>query len=450
MASVDRWVARLRARVRKAAVGRDDRRGVTADPVHRPPAGVEPGPARGSGDGPGDNPSGRHGGGCGDEPADEPGTRPVPAVATALGLPPGIVLLTAWAGCLLVVGWLALQVLRLLAAFSEVTVPLAISMLTTALAAPLVDLLERVGVRRRIGALVVVVGGLVALVLLLTLIGRQVASQFDELSRDVAEGVRRVQDWLQDGPLGLSDDQLGGFLDRLRDQLNSADAEVLQQTAAVGTTVGHVVAGFFIMVFATYFFCAQGATIWRWLVGLLPGAARAGVSSSGRVAWASLTAFVRATMLVALTDALGVGLTALLLGVPLALPLGVLVFLGAFVPIIGAAVSGIAAVLVALVAQGPAVAGLMLLAVVVVQQLESHVLQPFLMGRFVAVHPLGIILAIAVGLVAGGVVGALIAVPLVASGHAVGKHLRGVDPATAPATAPAAAAAAAAPPAVRR
>ena len=103
----------------------------------------------------------------------------------------------------------------------------------------------------------------------------------------------------------------------------------------------------------------------------------------------SLTAFVRATVLVAFTDALGIAVAALLLGVPLALPLGVLVFLGAFVPIVGAAVSGSVAVLVALVAQGPVIALVMLAAVVVVQQLESHVLQPFLMGRLVAVHPLG-------------------------------------------------------------
>ncbi len=346
-----------------------------------------------------------------------------PALAATLGLPPALVVFTGWALCLLVIGWLLTEVIRLLGRFSEVTVPLAISLLTTALAAPAVDLLQRIGARRRIAALVVVLGGLVAVALLLTLVGRQVAGQVDELRTNVAKGLRRVQDWLQTGPVGLSDDQLNDLIDRATESVQSADTEVVQQAAVVGTTVGHFVAGFFIVLFATYFFCAEGGAMWRWGVGLLPRSARPAVDSSARVAWVSLTAFVRATVLVALTDAVGIGLAAVVLGVPLALPLAVLVFLGAFVPIIGGALSGIVAVLVALVAQGPIVALLMLGAVVLVQQLEAHVLQPFLMGRFVSVHPLGIILAIAGGLVAGGIVGALIAVPLIACAHAVGKHV---------------------------
>ena len=130
-----------------------------------------------------------------------------------------------------------------------------------------------------------------------------------------------------------------------------------------------------------------------------------------------------ATVLVALVDALGIAIAAWLLGVPLALAIGVLVFLGAFVPIIGALLSGLVAVLVALVAQGPIVALFMLAAVVAVQQLESHVLQPFLMGRFVAVHPLAIIIAIAAGITVSGIVGALVAVPLVACLNGIVRHL---------------------------
>ncbi len=357
---------------------------------------------------------------------------PAPALATALGVPPMVVVLAAWSLALLLVGAFLSQVLVLLGFFREVTVPLAIALLTTALAAPVVDTLERAGMRRRLAALVVVLGGLVVIGSLLTLVSRQVAGQFEQLSRDVADGVGQVQDWLQTGPIGLSDAQLNDLIDRGRESLQTADSEVVRQAAAVGTTVGHVFAGLFIVLFATYFFTADGGRIWGWALRLMPRSYRADVDSSARVAWVSLTAFVRATMLVALTDAVGIALGALLLGVPLALPIGVLVFLGAFVPIIGAAVSGIVAVLVALVAQGPVVALLMLAVVLVVQQVESHVLQPFLMGRFVAVHPLGIILAIAAGLVAGGVVGALIAVPLVACANAVGKHIAERDPPDSP------------------
>jgi predicted PurR-regulated permease PerM len=189
-----------------------------------------------------------------------------------------------------------------------------------------------------------------------------------------------------------------------------------------------VVAGFFIILFSTYFFLADGERIWAWLVRLAPRAARQRVDDSGRVAWNSLTQFVRATVLVAAVDALGIMLVAVILDVPFVLAIGVLVFLGAFVPMIGATIAGTVAVLVALVDQGPIIALLMLGGVILVQQIEGHVLQPFLMGRFVSVHPLGVIVAIGCGVIAAGVVGALIAVPLAASLNAVIQHLAAYTP----------------------
>ncbi len=143
----------------------------------------------------------------------------------------------------------------------------------------------------------------------------------------------------------------------------------------------------------------------------------------GRIAWTSLTAFVRATVIVAFTDALGIMVGAYFLGVPFVVAIGVLVFLGAFIPLIGATLSGSVAVLVALVDQGPLVALFMLLVVVAIQQLEAHVLQPFLLGRLVSVHPLGVIVALAAGVVVGGIAGALVAVPFVAAANAVVLHL---------------------------
>ena len=177
------------------------------------------------------------------------------------------------------------------------------------------------------------------------------------------------------------------------------------------------------MLFATYFFLADGACIWAWLVRIFPRAARRRADSSGRVAWASLTQFVRATVLVAATDAIGMMVGAAILQVPFVSAIGVLVFIGAFVPLVGAFVSGAVAVLVALVAQGPVKALIMFGVIVAVQQLEAHVLQPFLMGRFVSVHPLGVIVAIAMGVLVAGIPGALVAVPLAASVNAVVQHL---------------------------
>ena len=177
------------------------------------------------------------------------------------------------------------------------------------------------------------------------------------------------------------------------------------------------------MLFSTYFFLADGDRIWAWFVRLSPRAARARVDSSGRVAWISLTQFVRATVIVAITDAVGVMIAASILQVQFVLAIGVLVFLGAFVPIVGAFVAGTVAVLVALVDHGIVVALLMLGAVVLVQQIESHVLQPFLMGRFVSIHPLGVIVAIAAGILLAGIPGALVAVPFAAAANAVVQHL---------------------------
>jgi len=191
----------------------------------------------------------------------------------------------------------------------------------------------------------------------------------------------------------------------------------------IGTVLGHVVAGFFIVLFATYFFLADGGRIWAWLVRLFPRAARTRADSSGKVAWRSLTQFVRATVLVAFVDAIGIVIVALILDVPLAPAIGVLVFLGAFIPLVGATLSGSVAVLVALVAQGPVVALLMLAGVILVQQVEAQVLQPFLLGRFVSVHPLGVLVAIACGVLLAGIAGALVAVPFVAALNAVVQHL---------------------------
>ena len=158
---------------------------------------------------------------------------------------------------------------------------------------------------------------------------------------------------------------------------------------------------------------------------LFPEPARDRVHGSGEKAWAVLTAYVRATVVIAFTDAVGISLIALVLGLKFIVPIGVLVFIGAFVPVVGAFVSGIAAVAVALVTQGPIVALIMFGGVFAIQQVEGHVLQPFLMGRLVRVHPLAVVLVIAIGALSAGIFGALIAVPLTAIINTVGLHLSG-------------------------
>jgi predicted PurR-regulated permease PerM len=340
-------------------------------------------------------------------------------------VPWGLDLAAAWSWRVLVIGAAGYVIFRLLGYFSVIALPIVIALLITALVSPLVDAMQRIGIPRGLATLVVVLGGIAAVAVLLTFVGQQVAGGASDLADSTVEGLGEIKDWLKDGPLHASDSQIDGYIEQIQDAITerSQDGEVLSQVGEVGATVGHVVAGFFIVLFATFFFLADGERIWSWAVRLAPRAARERVDSSGRVAWISLTQFVRATVIVALVDAIGIMIGAAIIGVPFVLAIGVLVFLGAFVPMVGATVAGSVAVLVALVDQGPIAALAMLAVVIGVQQLEGHILQPFLMGRWVSVHPLGVIVAIGLGVIVGGVAGALVAVPIAAALNAVVLHL---------------------------
>ena len=332
-------------------------------------------------------------------------------------------LAAAWSWRLLVIAGASYAVIWLLARFSVVFLPLAISLLITALVAPVVASAQEVRIPRKLAAAIVVVGGLAAVVLLLTFVGTQVSRGVSDLSSQVVTGLEEIRRWLQDGPLRASDSQINDYIQQAQELVSSSSEDLIARATEVGTTIGHVVAGFFIVLFATYFFLADGARIWSWVVRLFPRAARVRTDESGRVAWRSLTQFVRATVIIAFADAIGIMVVAFVLKLPFVVAIGVLVFLGAFIPMIGATLSGSVAVLVALVDQGPIVALLMLAGVIAVQQIEAHVLQPFLTGRFVSLHPLGVIVAIGLGVLAAGIAGALLAVPIVAALNAVVQHL---------------------------
>ncbi len=340
-------------------------------------------------------------------------------------VPWGYDLAAAWSWRFLAICAAAYVLLRLLARFSTLTVPLAIALLLSALAFPAVQRLTSWGLPRKFAAANLVIGGIATVALLLTFVGSQVSQGAADLASSVASGIQKIEDWLKTGPLNASDSQINSYLERAREAITerAQNPDMLGQVTHFGTAIGHIVAGFFIVLFATYFFLAEGDRIWAWCVRLTPRAARSSVDGSGRVAWVALTNFVRATVFVALADAIGIAVGAAILGVPFVLALGVLVFLGAFVPMIGATIAGTVAILVALVAKGPITALLMLGVVILVQQIEGHVLQPFLMGKLVSVHPLGVIAAIACGVIVAGIVGALIAVPLAAAGNAVVQYL---------------------------
>ncbi len=340
-------------------------------------------------------------------------------------VPWGLDLAAAWSWRLIVIVAAAALVFLAVGHLSVVVLPIAIALLISALAVPIVDGFQRIGLPRGLGSLLVVVGGIGLVAALLTFVTQQVASGATDLADSTVRGLDQIRAWLKDGPLNASESQINDYIASAQNAITQGAAEggAVSQVTEVSSAVGHVFAGFFIVLFSVYFFLADGRRIWSWVVRLAPRAARERVDSSGRVAWVSLTQFVRATVLVAAVDAIGIAIGAWVLGVPFVLAIAVLVFLGAFVPMIGATLAGIVAVLVALVDQGPITALLMLAVIIVVQQIEGHVLQPFLLGRWVSLHPLGVILAIAVGVIVGGIAGALVAVPMAAAINAVVQHL---------------------------
>jgi putative heme transporter len=337
-------------------------------------------------------------------------------------VPYGFDLAAAWSWRFLVIVAAGFLVVKAVGFLSLVIMPVVIALFLAALVQPVVSALARLFPRGTATALVVI-GLLGIIALMLTFATQQVIQGATDLSDQVVDGLDQVRSWLQDGPLNASDAQIEDAINQAQSAVTSSNAEIVKRLSEVSSTVGHVVAGFFIVLFSTYFFLADGRPIWAWVVRLFPRAARARVDASGEVAWLSLTAFVRATVVVALVDAIGIMVVAAVLKVPLVVAIGVLVFLSSFIPIVGATVSGVVAVLVALVAQGPISALLMLAGVIAVQQIEAQVLQPFLLGRMVRVHPLAVILAVASGVYLAGIAGALVAVPLAASINAVAVYL---------------------------
>nr|WP_307804474.1 AI-2E family transporter [Micromonospora echinofusca] len=329
-------------------------------------------------------------------------------------VPHSLRIAAAWSWRLIVIGVLGWALIGIIGRIQIVIIPLAIALLLSALLAPAVGWLLRARFPRSAATAIVLVGGLVAVVGTLTLVVNEFVNGVPELSKNASEGVRQIQNWLKTGPLHLSDGQLNDYIDQGQKWIDENTQSLTSGAISTAATLAEVLTGTLLVLFATFFFLRDGSKIWRFLVRLLPLAARWRVDDAGQAAWSTLVAYVRATVLVAFIDAVGIGIFLMIFKVPFAFPLAALVFLGAFIPIVGATLSGAVAVLVALVDSGPVTALIILGAVIGVQQVEGHVLQPLIMGRAVAIHPLAVIVGIAAGVVLAGIVGALISVPLIA------------------------------------
>lgn len=327
----------------------------------------------------------------------------------------------SWRLLLVVAGFAA--VLWALARLHSVVIPAAIALLLAALLQPAVGWLRRHGVHRTLATVIVMVGGLILVAGTLTLVITEFINNYSDLADRTQAGLNSIQNWLKNGIFHLSDAQLNNLFQAGQKWISDHRSTLTTGALSTATTAIDILASMFLVLFTLFFFLRDGSTIWRFLVNLLPRAARSPIATAGDQSWRTLTAYVRATVLVAFIDAVGIGIWLTVWRVELAFALAAFVFLGAFIPIIGATLSGAVAVLVALVTHGPVLALIVLGGVIGVQQLEGHVLQPLIMGRAVAIHPLAVILSIASGLVLAGIVGALVAVPVVAVLNTAIRHL---------------------------
>lgn len=326
-----------------------------------------------------------------------------------------IVRMTAeWSWRLLVIfaaaGALWLAVERL----ATVVIPLAIALLAAALLAPLVDWMQRLGVPRVLGVIVVLVGTLGLVAGVLTFVVEQFVEGVPQMSDEFTASVHQVEDWLNNGPLHLSNEQISNAGDTMVKTIRDNQDILTSQALTTATAIGHILTGTFLTLFILIFFLYGGDQIWHFVTRAVPTPHRERVRTAGQLGFGTLVGFVRATVVVAAVDAIGIGAGLAILGVPLALPLASLVFISAFIPIIGAFLAGFVAVFIALVTKGLVTALIVLGIIIAVMQLEGHVLQPLLLGRAVSIHPLAVVLAITAGIVLGGIAGGLLAVPFVA------------------------------------
>ena len=297
------------------------------------------------------------------------------------------------------------------------------ALVITALLRPLVDLVDRVMPRALAVACSLVAAAIVVLGLF-SVIGLSVAGNASKLTKQSHGGLQKVTDFLRASPLHVQPHQVDHAIGQGRQWLTQHRGELAGHVLGGAGTAAEVFTGVLLAVFCAVFFLSGGDRMWAWCLQQVPTAARDRLDATARAAWTTFQGYARATVLVAASNAVLVAVALLILRVPLALALGLLVFLASFVPVVGGAFSLAVAALVALAARGPVVALIVLILIPVLGQIEGHVLQPLIMSRSVRLHPVVVVVTVVAGGLLGGVVAAVVAVPIVAVAWSVIRELR--------------------------
>lgn len=344
-------------------------------------------------------------------------------------IPIGVRRAAAWSWRLIIVVAASALIIWGLLQITTIVIPVVIAILLAALLTPVVKVLTRYTFLGRGAASGVALLGLLLVISgMFTLAGRQLVAQFADIQEKAVTGFQGLLDWAT-STFQIDTPMINSAIDEGLQQLEQYSGQLVSGAVSTAAVLGNVATGIVVALFTLFFLLSNGGGIWRWVVGLLPPAARVPTHEAFRRGWKALSAYIRTQILVAAVDAFGIAIGMIALGLgSYAVPIWLIVFLFSFVPLVGAIVSGAIAVLLVLVLNNWIGALIMLAIVLVVQQLESNILQPFLMGKAVELHPLAVFLGVAAGALVAGIAGALFAIPALAFVNATLLYVVGRDP----------------------
>ncbi|HVA75530.1 MAG TPA: AI-2E family transporter [Acidimicrobiales bacterium] len=329
---------------------------------------------------------------------------------------------------LVVVGFVFYYGVGLLGRLALIAIPFLVSLLVTALLRPVFNFFVRHGAGRGTGTLATVAGSFILLGGLMTLVVIRAAEQAPQLGNEINSLIPHVKHWLIHGPLHLNPKSVNNLSTTITQDITKNSSAIASTALSTTKSVLDVAGGFLLVVFSTIFLLYDGERVWRFSLLAVPSAFRDRMDAGGRAAWVTLSHYVRGTLVVAAFHGTVMAIALTLLGVPLAFPLAVVIGLGSFVPLVGAILTGILAVGVAGLSRG-LVAAIIVVAVLLIDgQIEGHLLQPFVVGRYVRVHPLAVVLALGAGGLLFGIFGAIVAVPIVACLNSGIKAARSAPP----------------------
>jgi putative heme transporter len=332
-----------------------------------------------------------------------------------------------WAVCLLAVVAASYVGVKLFERVSFIAFGFILSLFFTAVLVQLVDRLAGLGMNRTLATALVLGCGIAVFALVAWFVIAQITSHASQLGDQIVAVANKITDWLKRGPLHLKDSDIDAWQKQITDAVRQHQGQLVSGAISTARTVLEVISGLLLAVFSTFFLLRDGDLVWKWVLRLFPHVARDRMDRAGRRGWQTLGGYVRGQVTIAFIHAVTITVLLLVLRVPLAAALGVLIFLGSFIPIVGLTISGALCVGVALLEHGTGAAIAVAIAIIVLVQVEGHLLQPLIMSRAVHIHPLAVVLAVGAGTALYGIIGALLAVPLTAFTNSFVRGLWG-DP----------------------